>query len=121
MLVPEIERRQAEDKRVAFRADAAFAKSEIYDALENRGVAYAIRMPANESLECEIAELLVRPPGRPSRKPLVWHKSFSHQAGSWTQPRRIVAKVEYHAGELFQRAEFIVTILRLPSRAVVRF
>ena len=32
---------------------------------------YAIRIPANESLEWEIAELLFRPSGRPSRKPLV--------------------------------------------------
>ena len=30
LLVPEIERQQAEGKRVAFRADAAFAKPEIY-------------------------------------------------------------------------------------------
>jgi hypothetical protein len=78
-------------------------------------------MPANENLEWEIAELLVRPPGRPSHKPLVRYKSFRYQAGSWTQPRRIVAKVEHHAGELFPRVGFIVTNLRLPSRAVVRF
>jgi hypothetical protein len=121
LLVPEIERQQAEGKRIAFRADAAFAKPEIYDALETRGVQYAIRIPANESLEREIARLLFRPPGRPSRKPLVRYKSFSYQAGSWTQPRRVVAKVEHHAGELFPRVGFIVTNLQLPNRAVVRF
>ena len=38
LLLPEIERQQAEGKRVAFRADAAFAKPEIYEALEERGV-----------------------------------------------------------------------------------
>jgi hypothetical protein len=32
-----------------------------------------------------------------------------------------VAKVEFHAGELFLRVGFIVTNLTLPSRAVVRF
>jgi hypothetical protein len=32
-----------------------------------------------------------------------------------------VAKVEYHAGELFPRVGFIVTNLETPSRAVVRF
>ena len=77
--------------------------------------------PANASLEWEIADLLFLRPGRPSHKPLVWYKSFHYQAGSWTQPRRIVAKVEHHAGELFARVGFIVTNLRLPSRAVVRF
>ncbi|HEV2382700.1 MAG TPA: transposase [Terriglobia bacterium] len=35
--------------------------------------------------------------------------------------RRVVAKVEHHAGELFPRVGFIVTNLSLPSRAVVRF
>ena len=48
-------------------------------------------------------------------------KSFHYQAGSWTLPRRVVAKVEHHAGELFPRVGFIVTNLQLPSRAVVRF
>jgi len=51
LLVPEIERQQAEGKQVAFRADAAFAKPEIYEALEERNITYAIRIPANESLE----------------------------------------------------------------------
>jgi hypothetical protein len=32
-----------------------------------------------------------------------------------------VAKVEHHQGELFPRVGFIVTTLRLPSRAAVRF
>lgn len=46
------------------RANAAFAKSEIYEALEERGVKYAIRIPANENLEQDVAELLPRPVGR---------------------------------------------------------
>jgi hypothetical protein len=41
LLLPEIERQQAEGKQVAFRADAAFAKPEIYEALEKCGVMYA--------------------------------------------------------------------------------
>ena len=53
------------------------ARPEIYEALEERGVVYAIRIPANESLGWEVAEILFRPPGRPSRKPLVRYKSFA--------------------------------------------
>ena len=65
LLVPEIDRQQAEGKRVAFRADAAFAKPEIYEALEQRDVDYAIRMPANKSLELEIEDIsFVRRDGR---------------------------------------------------------
>jgi len=121
VLLPEIERQQKPGKEVVFRADAAFAKPEIYEALEERGVKYAIRIPANDSLERDISELLTRPVGRPSHKPVVWYKSFLYQAGSWKTMRRVVAKVAFHFGELFPRVGFIVTNLTLPSRAVVRF
>jgi hypothetical protein len=121
LLLPEIARQQKQGKEVVFRADAAFAKPEIYEALEERGVKYAIRIPSNDSLERDIAELLTRPVGRPSHKPVVWYKSFLYQAASWKTARRVVAKVEFHFGELFPRVGFIVTNLTLPSRAVVRF
>ena len=88
LLVPQIDRQQAGGQRVAFRADAAFARPAIYEALETRGVQYAIRIPANKNLELAIEDILFRSPGRPSRKPLVRYKSFQYQADSWTTPRR---------------------------------
>ena len=121
LLLPEIERQQQMGKEIAFRGDAAFARPEVYEALEERGVKYAIRIPANDSLERDIAELLPRPVGRPSQKPLVEHKGFLYRATSWKTARRVVAKVEHHAGELFPRAGFIVTNLSPRNRAVVRF
>jgi len=121
LLLPEIDRQQKQGKQVVFRADAAFAKPEIYEALEERGVKYAIRIPANDSLERDVAELLTRPAGRPSHKPVVRYKSFLYQAESWKKARRVVAKVEFHSGELFPRVGFIVTNLETDSRAVVRF
>ena len=42
---------------------------------------YAIRIPANKSLELEIEDILFRPPGRPSAKPLVRYKSFRCREG----------------------------------------
>jgi hypothetical protein len=121
VLLPEIECQQKLGKEVVFRADAAFAKPEIYEALEEWGVKYAIRIPANDSLERDIAELLRRPLGRPRHKPVVRYKSFLYQAESWKTARRVVAKVEFHWGELFPRVGFIVTNLETDSRAVVRF
>jgi hypothetical protein len=121
LLLPEIELQQKLGKEVVFRADAAFAKPEIYDALEERGLKYAIRIPSNDSLERDIAELLTRPVGRPSHKPVVRYKGFLYQAESWKTARRVVAKVEFHLGELFPRVGFIVTNLETDSRAVVRF
>jgi hypothetical protein len=121
LLLPEIDRQQAQRKEVAFRGDAAFAKPELYEAVEERNVRYAIRLPANANLERKITKLLTRPVGRPSYKPVVRYKSFPYQAASWTKARRVVAKVEFHFGELFPRVGFIVTNLTGSNRAVVRF
>jgi len=121
VLLPEIERQHRMGKEVVFRADAAFAKPESYEALEGRGLKYAIRIPANDSLEQDISKLLTRSVGRPSHKPVVWYKGFLYQAASWTKARRVIAKVEFHFGELFPRVGFIVTNLETDSRAVVRF
>ena len=74
--MPEIERQQRLGKAVVFRADAAFAKPELYEALEERDVQYAIRLPANDNLQRNIRELLTRPVGRPSQRPVFRFKSF---------------------------------------------
>ncbi len=120
-LLPEVGRQQKLGKEVVFRADAAFAKPKIYEALEGRGVKYEIRIPANENLERDIAESPTRPVGRSSHKAVVWYKGFIYQAASWRTARRVVAKVDFHFGELFPRAGFIVTNLEADSRTVVRF
>ena len=61
------------------------------------------------------------PAARPSYAPLVRYRSFHYQAASWDRPRRVIAKVEHHLGELFPRVGFIVTTLTGTNRAVVRF
>jgi len=82
---------------------------------------YAIRLPANDVLYDEIKHLLTRPVGRPSRKPVVWFHDFKYQAGSWQKRRRVVAKVEWHQGDLFPRVGFIVTNMRARARGIVHF
>ena len=59
--------------------------------------------------------------GRPSNKPVFRFKTFLYQAASWTIARRVVAKVEFHCGELFPRVGFTVTNLGTSSRAAARF
>jgi hypothetical protein len=118
---PIVERYLKEAVRLLFRADAAFAKPELYDYLETRQIGYAIRLPANEVLQREIAHLLVRPTEWPSRKPIVSYHDFAYQAQSWDVSRRVVAKVEWHQGELFPRVGFIVTNLSYPTIGIVRF
>ena len=121
LLLPEIERQQKLGKEVVFRADAAFAKPELYEALEEREVKYAIRLPANDNLERNIAELLIRPVGRPSYKPLVRYKSFLYQAASWKTARRVVAKVEFHLRGVVPAGRLHRDQPGGCNRAVVRF
>ena len=47
--------------------------------------------------------------------------SFRYQAKGWTRARRVVAKVEWHQGELYPRVGFIVTNLTRPNARVVKF
>ncbi len=121
VLLPVIERYRDRNIPKYFRADAAFAIPVLYRLLEAEGFQYTIRIPANDVLMASISHLLTRPVGRPSYKPKVFYESFSYQAQSWDHPRRVVAKVEWHEGELFPRVGFIVTNLTGWSRKVVHF
>jgi hypothetical protein len=121
VLDPVVARYRNLDIRRFFRGDAAFARPELYEYLELEGYLYAIRLPANEVLYREIEPFLTRPVGRPPNRPIVWYHDFQYQAGSWDRPRRVVAKIEWHKGELFPRVGFIVTNLRRKSWRVVAF
>jgi len=121
VLEPIVTRYEGGGVRLYFRADAAFASPEIYEYLEAQGFLYAIRLPSNQVLEKEIAPLLKRPVGRPPKKPIVWYHDFFYQAASWEHPRWVVAKVEWHQGELFPRVGFIVTNLSAKPEGVVHF
>ena len=104
-----------------FRGDAAFADPNVYSYLESEGYLYAIRLKDNAILHDKIEHLLTRPVGRPPKQPIVLYESFQYQAASWDKSRRVVAKIEWHSGELFPRVGFIVTNLRWKSSNVVKF
>jgi hypothetical protein len=82
---------------------------------------WLLRLPANQVLQRRIGHLLTRPIGRPPKKPVVTFASFRYQAKGWTRARRVVAKVEWHQGELYPRVGFIVTNLSRPPARVVKF
>jgi hypothetical protein len=93
----------------------------MYEYLESEGIEYAIRLPANQILQNEIAHLLRRPVGRPPHYVQRLYSTFRYQARSWSIARRVVAKVEWHPGELFPRVGFIVTNLTRRPKNVVAF
>ncbi|HLE81273.1 MAG TPA: IS1380 family transposase [Dehalococcoidia bacterium] len=121
LLEPVVARYRDSGLRKYLRADAAFARLEVYQYLEDESFLYAIRLPANAVLHREIDHLLTRPVGRPPKKPIIYYHDFLYQASSWERPRRVVAKVEWHQGELFPRVGFLVTNLGAKPQRVVRF
>src|SRR3954468_6979584 len=121
VLEPVVARYRHKMKRRCFRGDAAFANPEIYEFLEAEGFKYTIRLPANAVLQKSIGWLLKRPVGRPPHEVRRYHASFRYRAGSWDKARRVVAKVEWHPGELYPRVGFIVTNMTGPAERVVAF
>ncbi len=119
LLLPEIERQRRLGQEAVFRAKVAFAEPKLYDALEERDVKYAIRLPASDILEPDIAELSSRPVGRPPRASGP-EQELSLSVGAFEDGPAVAATVEYHLGELFPRVGF-VTNLAASSHAVVGF
>jgi hypothetical protein len=118
VLEPVVARYRTTMKRRYFRADAAFAGPEVYAFLEAEDYGYVIRLPANAVLQRKIAHLLTRPVGRPPHEVRRVYASFRYQAQTWSRSRRVVAKVEWHPGELYPRVGFLVTNLCRPPRVV---
>ena len=121
VLEPVIARYRGIVKHLYFRGDAAFANPEVYELLEAEGASYTIRLPANQVLQDKIGHLLKRPVGRPPHEVRRYYASFRYQAQSWNKPRHVVAKVEWHPGELYPRVGFIVTNLARSAEGIVAF
>ncbi len=122
VLDPVIARYAERDIMKFFRADAAYATPDLYERLEEADYFYAIRLPTNAVLREKIAHQLTRPVGRPSKtKVKRFYEDFQYQAQSWDKPRRVIAKIEWHPGELFPKVGFIVTNLPMEPDWVVRF
>jgi len=94
-------------------ATVANALPKLLRLPEKEGFRYATRLKGNAVPEWKVAHLLKHPVGPPSHKPKKFYASFHYQARAWDQARRVVAKVEWHEGELAPRVGFIVTNLKL--------
>src|SRR6516164_3211539 len=121
VLEPVIARYRGSVKRLYFRGDAAFGNPEMYEYLEAEGIGYAIRLPANRVLQDRIGYLLNRPVGRPPHEVRRYFASFSYRAQSWNKSRHVVAKVEWHPGELYPRVGFIITNLPRSAEGIIAF
>ncbi len=71
-------------------------------------------------------EWLARPenladlPGQWNDKVPSYHASVTYRAGSWTKPRRVIAKIEWHPGEFCMRVGLMVTKPATPAERQMR-
>lgn len=118
---PIVERYRGWFKLFWFRGDAAFANPETYEYCEEHRITYFIRLSSNAILMRLLEPHLNRPVGRPPKSGIqVRILDLHYQAKSWSRARRVVAKIEWHRGELFPRIGFVVTSSRLPAGKVVK-
>jgi hypothetical protein len=114
VLEPVVARDKKRNMRRYFRSDAAFANPGVYEFLE---------ASASLPIRCfRIASSIfsnVRLEDR--RTPTRFYANFSCQAQSRKMPGRVVAKVEWHPGELYPRVGFVVTNLSRPTESVIGF
>ena len=87
VLEPVLSRYAEKGVRRYFRADAAFAKPDIYEYLEERRVFYAIRLPSNKVLQYEFILRGFFPMMKPTPHP--------HQA-QWTHSSQAIIRKSVH-------------------------
>jgi hypothetical protein len=101
ILEPIVERYRDRDILRFFRGDAVFGNPNVHSYLEAEQYDYAIRLRSNDILNLGIEHLMTRPVGRPPKTPIVLYHEFMYRAAARDRERRVIAKVEWHRGELF--------------------
>jgi hypothetical protein len=99
--------------RIIVRADSGFCREELLKWCEDHGVFYVIGFARNERLRRRIepqmrqAAQIHKQTGKPAR--VFTEFSYQTTTGSWSRPRRVVAKAEQLDGK--ENPRFVVTNL----------
>jgi len=112
-LVPRL-RRCWPKARLWLRADGAYARSELFDWLEEAHIGYDISMAANAVLNREVEEALpvVRDIAGRQNETTAFYFPLEYKAGTWSHARRGLAKVEVVVApgkELRDNLRYVVT------------
>src|SRR5262249_41111846 len=105
--------------RIYFRADAAFAMPEVVPGSRADQICDP---PAGQPGPPGQDRLSAQAPGRtaPKRSPPILRELLL-PGGKLEHAARVIAKVEWHPGELYPRVGFIVTNMSRPAERVVAF
>jgi hypothetical protein len=83
--------------RLVWRGDSHYGRVEAMDWAEGNGVDYIFGLAGNSTLDALVAETadnLRFHHAKSSQTKLRTYASFTYQAGSWTRPRKVVARLE---------------------------
>src|SRR6202050_3643520 len=83
--------------RIVWRGDSHYGRVEAMEWAENNVVDYMFGLAGNTTLDALVAETadnLRFHHAKSSRTKLRTYASFTYQAGSWTRPRKVVARLE---------------------------
>ena len=99
--------------RITLRGDSGFCRDELMDWCENNRVDYVFGFARNPRLHALVAAALIqaRRQWEQTRKPARVFVEFVYEttSGSWSRPRRVVAKAEHIDGK--ENPRFVVTSL----------
>ena len=99
--------------RILLRGDAGFCRDELMSWCEDQRVDYVFGFARNSRTRVLVAEALVqaRQQWEQTRQPARVFVEFSYEtaSGSWSQPRRVVAKAEHIDGK--ENPRYVVTSL----------
>jgi hypothetical protein len=79
------------------------------------------RIRGREPCRATIARRRCRPSNDRPNNVRVFHAKLNYQPATWDNPHRVVARVEWHPGELHPCVGFIVINLSRPTTRVVAF
>src|SRR5258708_3247937 len=85
------------DTRIIWRGDSHYGRVEAMEWAENNGADYIFGLPGNAPLDAMVAKTadnLRFHHARSSQAKLRTFASFTYQASSWKQPRKVVARLE---------------------------
>jgi hypothetical protein len=83
--------------RIVWRGDSHYGRVEAMEWIEENDGDYIFGLPGNSTLDALVAETadnLRFHHAKSHQEKVRTHTSFTYQAGSWTRPRRVVARLE---------------------------
>jgi len=121
--------------RITIRGDGHFSDDRLMSWCEaTPGLEFIVGMPSNARLMNEVQEAQRQmaaefaaakqsdeDSGPPEEPPRTFVEIPYRTLDSWSQQRRVVAKVEWHSGDLFPRVGFVVTNMSARARGIVHF